>query len=84
MERVWVGVEALAADEVPILGPLPGIANATIAAGFSGHGFALSPIIGQVIAELIVDGNPSVSIDALHLSRFETAVIPATPAGRAG
>jgi len=84
VERVWVGVEALAADEVPILGPLPGIANATIAAGFSGHGFALSPIIGQVIAELIVDGNPSVSIDALHLSRFETAVIPATPAGRAG
>src|SRR5690606_4641565 len=61
VERVWVGVEALAADEVPILGPLPGIANATIAAGFSGHGFALSPIIGQVIAELIVDGNPSVS-----------------------
>jgi sarcosine oxidase subunit beta len=70
IERVWVGVEALAADEVPILGPLPGIDNITVAAGFSGHGFALSPMIGQVLSELIVDGAPSVPIDALHYTRF--------------
>jgi sarcosine oxidase subunit beta len=84
VERVWVGVEALAADEVPILGPLPGVENLTVAAGFSGHGFALSPIIGQVIAELIVDGASSVPIDALGLERFAGSPVTETPAGRAG
>lgn len=84
VERVWVGVEALAADEVPILGPLPGIDNVTVAAGFSGHGFALSPIIGQVIAELIVEGTPSVPIDELYLSRFAAMAPLETPTGRAG
>ena len=66
LERAWIGLEALAIDEVPILGPLPGIDNATIAAGFSGHGFALSPIVGQLLSELIVDGAPSLPLDAFH------------------
>jgi sarcosine oxidase subunit beta len=64
---------------VPILGPLPGTENVTVATGFSGHGFALSPIIGQVIAELIVDGKPSVAIDALTFERFGAARTPQSP-----
>jgi sarcosine oxidase subunit beta len=71
VERVWIWVDALSEDEVPILGPLPGIDNLTIATGFSGHGFALSPMIGQVISELIVDGTPSIPLAALSFSRFD-------------
>ena len=74
LERVWVGIEAVAADEVPILGPLPGIDGLTVATGFSGHGFALSPIIGQVISELILDGNPSLPINQLSIERFGSSV----------
>jgi sarcosine oxidase subunit beta len=70
LERVWIGLEALAVDEIPILGALPGIENVTLAAGFSGHGFALSPIVGQLISELIVDGEASISIDAFSFNRF--------------
>ncbi len=70
LERVWIGLEALAVDEIPILGALPGIENVTLAAGFSGHGFALSPIIGQLLCELIVDGKASMSIDAFSFDRF--------------
>jgi sarcosine oxidase subunit beta len=76
VERVWVGVEAQTLDEVPILGALPGIENLVLAAGFSGHGFALSPIIGQVMSELIVDGTPSVEISQLGFSRFEGVELP--------
>ncbi len=85
LERVWVGVEALTVDEIPILGPLPGIDNMTVAAGFSGHGFALSPCIGELIAEQIVDGKPSIPIDAFGFERFATMpseTEPVTP--RAG
>jgi sarcosine oxidase subunit beta len=81
----WVGIEAVTPDEVPILGPVPGIANLTLAAGFSGHGFALSPSIGQAIAELIIDGEPSVPIDAFAAARFAggegAARVPAPTAG---
>lgn len=73
IERVWVGIEARAADDVPILGPVPGLDGLVVAAGFSGHGFALSPIVGQLVAELIVEGAPSTPLDALHLDRFAGA-----------
>ncbi|HEX5501719.1 MAG TPA: FAD-binding oxidoreductase [Thermomicrobiales bacterium] len=78
LERAWVGIEARAADDVPILGPVDGLAGLVVAAGFSGHGFALSPIVGQLIAELIVEGAPSIPLDALHLDRFAGAT-PAAP-----
>ncbi len=76
VERVWVGIEAQTVDEVPILGGLPGIENLSIATGFSGHGFALSPIIGQVMSELIVDGSPSIEIGQLSFDRFVGMEIP--------
>lgn len=75
LQRVWIGLEALAIDEIPILGPIPGVENVTVAAGFSGHGFALSPVIGQLLSELIVDGDPSIPIDAFSFDRF--AALPA-------
>ncbi len=50
LERVWVGIEAETIDQVPILGPVPGIDNLTIATGFTGHGFALSPIVVQLMS----------------------------------
>jgi sarcosine oxidase subunit beta len=72
LERFWIGIEALALDEVPILGPVSGLDNLTLAAGFSGHGFAISPMVGQLLSELIVDGTPSIPLDAFALSRFDS------------
>lgn len=70
IERAWVGIEGIAIDQIPVIGPIPGIEGLTVAAGFSGHGFALSPITGQLVAELVLDGNPSISLDAFHADRF--------------
>ena len=39
--------------------------------GFSGLAFLLAPITGKLIAELILDGKPSISIDKLDIGRFE-------------
>ena len=50
--RGWAGLEAFTPDEIPVLGPVPGIHGLLVAAGFSGHGFALSPAIGDVLARL--------------------------------
>ena len=48
----WAGLEAFTPDELPVLGPVPGIDGLLVAAGFSGHGFALSPVVGDVLARL--------------------------------
>jgi len=52
LARSWAGLEAFTADDVPALGPVSGIAGLLVAAGFSGHGFALSPAIGDILARL--------------------------------
>jgi sarcosine oxidase subunit beta len=50
--RSWIGLEAFMPDELPVIGPVPGIDGLLVAAGFSGHGFALSPVVGDVLARL--------------------------------
>ena len=41
-----------------------------VAAGFSGHGFALGPIAGRLVSELIVDGAPSLDLRSFRFGRF--------------
>jgi glycine/D-amino acid oxidase-like deaminating enzyme len=63
---------AITPDWHPILDRLPGLEGAYCAVGFSGHGFKMSPIVGQLMAELIVDGTPkTLDIAPLRLARFE-------------
>jgi sarcosine oxidase, subunit beta len=50
--RGWAGLEAFTPDDLPMLGPVPGIEGLVVATGFSGHGFALSPVIGDVLATI--------------------------------
>ena len=56
--RSWAGLEAFTPDELPVLGPVPGIDGLLVAAGFSGHGFALAPAVGDVLARLAL-GQPA-------------------------
>jgi glycine/D-amino acid oxidase-like deaminating enzyme len=62
---------AVTPDWHPILDRLPGHEGAYCAVGFSGHGFKMSPIVGQLMTELIVDGHAStLDIAPLRALRF--------------
>jgi sarcosine oxidase, subunit beta len=50
--RSWAGLEAFTPDGVPMIGPVPGIDGLLVAAGFCGHGFALAPAVGDILARL--------------------------------
>ena len=52
LARGWAGLEAFMPDDLPVLGPVPGLSGLLVAAGFSGHGFALSPLVGDILARL--------------------------------
>ena len=80
LARGWAGLEAFTPDDLPVLGPVPGVDGLLVAAGFSGHGFALSPLIGDVVARLALGLDPRAELwRGLRLDRFTT-----TTAGRQG
>lgn len=49
--RAWCGLEAASIDGIPFIGPAPDFTNLTLALGFSGHGFAISPAVGRAVAD---------------------------------
>lgn len=69
--RGVTGVYDMTPDSRPLLGEVPGIAGLYICAGFSGMGFKISPAIGLVMSELLLDGaGKTVDISAFCPSRF--------------
>jgi sarcosine oxidase len=53
-----------------ILDRLPGAPNVIVASPCSGHGFKFAPVIGDVIADLVVDGTTRRDISRFALKRF--------------
>ena len=69
--RGVTGVYDMTPDSRPLLGEIPGIADLYVCAGFSGMGFKISPAIGLVMAELLLDGSgKTVDISAFRPDRF--------------
>ncbi len=67
--RAWCGLEAQSIDDIPFVGSAPGTTGLTLALGFSGHGFALSPAIGRAVADQI-NGQRTIELDGLSPNRI--------------
>ena len=48
----------------------PEYENVIIGAGFSGHGFKFAPVIGEILADLAVDGSTNHPIEFLQVNRL--------------
>ncbi|MNK67050.1 4-methylaminobutanoate oxidase (formaldehyde-forming) [compost metagenome] len=66
----WAGLYEVTPDHHAIIGYHPEVSNLIVAAGFSGHGFMQAPATGQLVAELILDGKPSIDLSPLRIERF--------------
>ncbi len=71
--RAFAGLRPYTPDGLPILGPVAEVPGFFMAAGHEGDGIALSPITGELIAQVIVTGKSDFSLDAFRLSRFNVA-----------
>ena len=71
--RSWCGIEGVMPDQLPVIGPSPAAQDVFHAFGFSAHGFALGPIIGRLMAELVIDGQASLPLEPFALERFARA-----------
>jgi sarcosine oxidase subunit beta len=63
-------------DGLPVIDGTAGPSGLTIITGLSGHGFTLGPVLGEIAADLSLNGATARPIDAFCLSRF------ASPVGR--
>ena len=80
--RTWTGIEAKTDDLLPVIGASPNASGCYHAFGFSGHGFQLVPVVGAILADLIVRGATHRLIDGLGAERLmhrrATMTIPVT------
>jgi sarcosine oxidase len=58
-------------DEEFVIDRHPQFERAVVAAGFSGRGFKFCPVVGEILADLTLDGATSHDISRLRLSRFD-------------
>jgi sarcosine oxidase, subunit beta len=77
--RAWAGLEARMPDDIPVIGASQTAPAMWHAFGFSGHGFQLSPIVGSLLADLIVDGKSPLPIEAFRPGRFNEGTLDIDP-----
>lgn len=68
----YAGAYDVTPDYNPIIGPAP-VDGLFLATGFSGHGYKISPAVGKLVADLVIDGKtelPNVDPDDFRYSRF--------------
>jgi glycine/D-amino acid oxidase-like deaminating enzyme len=68
--RGFAGPYDVTPDWNPIIGPCPGIEGLYLAVGWSGHGFKLSPAVGEVVAAEVSGRTPSIDVGELRPERF--------------
>ena len=68
---------ALTRDEHFVLGQHPDHPSVILCGGFSGHGFKFAPVIGEIAADLALDGGTRHQIEFLSPNRFRNGGSPA-------
>ena len=69
-------------DFNPVISRVDGLDGLVVAAGFSGHGFKISPEVGRLVADLVLDGESSVPetpASDFRLSRFAEGDLLTSP-----
>ncbi|MCW2976962.1 MAG: FAD-dependent oxidoreductase [Actinomycetia bacterium] len=68
--RTWAGRIEGTPDALPVIDALRDPQGLIVVTGQSNHGFALGPIFGAVVADLITQGRSSFDLHPFRLSRF--------------
>ena len=58
-------------DEHFIIDNMPGSPQVVVAAGFSGHGYKFSSVLGEILTDLAIDGGTAHDIGMFKLARFD-------------
>ncbi len=67
----WTGYRPCTPDSLPLIGRLPGVANAWAACGHGHVGMGLTPVGGRLLAQLLTGAEPELNPAPLDPGRFQ-------------
>lgn len=70
--RTWTGIEGFMPDNIPVICASETVKNAFHCFGFSAHGLQLSPVVGLIMSQLILDGRTELPISPFSINRFNS------------
>ena len=70
IREIRVGLRPYTQDLLPVLGTVPGRKNVYLATGHGPTGLQLGPYSGKLVADLILNRDLSVELDAYRIDRF--------------
>ncbi|MGA3679085.1 NAD(P)/FAD-dependent oxidoreductase [Pseudomonas graminis] len=73
VNRVWTGVEAFTADDLPVIGASRKASHLSYSFGFCGSGFQMGPGTGKRLAQQILGEHSDISLEAFDIGRFDDA-----------
>jgi sarcosine oxidase subunit beta len=72
IEESWAGLLDMTPDALPVIDEVPGVAGVTVAMGFSGHGFCLGPITGQILSRMVQGAPVELVMEPFRIGRFQS------------
>ena len=76
-DSAWLGFRPSIPDSVPVIGLVPGMANAVLAFGHGHLGLTLGPVTGKLVGALLDGEVPAISLDPFSPARFGRRATPA-------
>jgi sarcosine oxidase subunit beta len=67
----WAGWRTLTPDDAPVLGKVESVPGLYMAAGFGGHGLALAPFCGELVADEILGLDRGPDLAPFRIERFK-------------
>ncbi|MDF3040009.1 MAG: hypothetical protein K0Q71_2715 [Thermomicrobiales bacterium] len=71
LARVWGGLLDMTPDALPVIERVPEVEGLVVVAGFSGHGFCLGPVTGEIVRDLVHRGTTAYPIAPFRSGRFD-------------
>ena len=73
LREVRVGLRPASVDDMPLLGPLPGVPGVFVATGHGANGLLLGPVSGAIVADQVLGRSLNLNLD---LTPFSPARFP--------
>jgi len=68
--HAWAGAIDTTPDLIPVISDVERLPGLYVASGFSGHGFALGPAAGELVADMVTGAKPMMDTSPYRLGRF--------------
>lgn len=72
--RTWAGYEDVCADGIPVISEIDEVPGMILACGFTGHGFGISPVVGQLLAQMAAGEETTLDMKEFRYDRFKAVI----------